>query len=260
MRILIEGADGTIFKFPENFKFNGISNSTRVNIVESVGKSGGVNVGNRQYNTQNITVSGRYKWNKNQEDKKLDVNRFKSNAMRFFTKNAPLKLFVNDYYEQGKTKFIKNLEVSSSNYTDIIFSDFADISFEFTCPDPYWYYYLDSKKTFNLTNGQIFLLQNHGDEDVYVKLDITSVLANTLIRFVNTSDLNRTTQIAYPFATAGGNLIIDGGENEVTFNSQRIFEYFNGNYLKIVSGDNYITYTGLSDIVLNVEWYNAESL
>lgn len=166
------------------------------------------------------------------------------------------KLYLGDsyYINVNKVLQIKDDYLESDNYNA------SRLTIDLLCLDPFWYSDDEQEKTETITaTPTSFVVNNVGRVETFPVITITATGALPDFVLENETDVQSDgdgLKFRYtdPGLFAGDVLVIDCVEGTVKRGATNYIRYFTGAFLKLLAGDNTLTYTG-ADCSIKVEWF-----
>lgn len=248
------------FHLPANWKEKSNAIESNVDIQEGIFVDGGRNVAYKKIKSRSITISGKYKYNENKEDAKLEANVYANKLIAFLYKAyGNCEMYINNYYkDKGIVKFYRGVYLSSYSRTDIIFSDYIEISLTINIEDPYLYYYHNSYLEVIVNNEQEFTVFNSSLYDIYPIFEIQLLSDNNVtLSFINKID-NRKSELNNRLFKMNDIISIDSEKGLVLWNNGFANNYFNMFFPILYPNENIFLYTGGGQIKINIYWFNKD--
>lgn len=239
--------DSDEYDVPANFMITATPFSRRINLSNRAQADGGANSGDGKVNPRIITLSGQL-WG--ESDSEFEA---KYDAL-------VLKLMQNDFYlRNGNWQILIH---AMQNYDPTIdkglWKRLEEGEFELVALDPFWYYTaLSSKEETITTDPQSFVANNEGNYDVYPVITITAAANNLSMSLKNETDEDVLFSYVDGGFTTGKVLVVDCGAGTVELDGVDTIRYFSGQFLRLLPGNNTLTYTG-ANATVKVEWYKRK--
>lgn len=239
--VITDLSNNVLYTFPSEFDIHDLEDRDfkgRTKILERFGRHGGNQVGDRGIKNRKVVLKGAF-------------HAANQAALQTLMDNLGEALHNDgdDYrfsWETGRYIGVSHAELNAKRYRTALAYKSVKLNIDFICPDPFWYSTTDDSVGPTSITGspQNITFANNGKvpSPLTIQCDPTATWADFTIK--NATDDDNLCRYKDPALGNGDQLIIDGQEGTVERDSLNTVRYFKGAFLRVLPGNNTITYTG----------------
>jgi hypothetical protein len=242
---IVKGSD--IYQLPDQFYLTDTGFSKNSSLLKLAGSDGGYNKGDKTVNSRTLRLSGSL-W-----DKTDPAFQTKWNALF-------QKLSQEDFYlRRGNWQIlISQADNIESQFDSGLYDRFGELNIDLIAANPLWEYITSSSGSATCdTSPKQFTINNTGNYKTYPVITITATENNSSVQLKNITDDDLLFTYSDIWFTSGKSLIIDCQEGTVELASIDTIRYFEGQFLKLLPGNNIFEYTG-DKVTISMSWKNRK--
>ncbi|MCX5657843.1 MAG: phage tail family protein [Candidatus Omnitrophica bacterium] len=242
---IVKGSD--IYNLPASFCLTDLSFNKRINIGGKAYMDGGVNKGDGMFAVRYFQLEGSL-WGESDSayDTKFDELILKLSQEDFYLRDGNWQILINHAHAVDHSP---DPGLRKRN---------TEISFKMVALNPFWYYRTITTITEECSETpHDFVINNINSYLIYPVITITANINNSSFSLKNKTDGNALFSYEDIGFLEDDELIIDCQEGTVEREGTDSIRYFDGQFLKLLAGNNELEYTGVA-VTLKFEWYRRK--
>lgn len=235
MSLQLTDVDSNVYTIPKADFVGGFVSEVRSKLVELAFSHGGKDIGDGKVRPRGIRVRSVVTG--------VDAATFQTNRDNFF--KAMAKINQTFAYKSGRYIKVNAIRVRSDKF--IIGDKKAVSEIELICGDPFWYAdSLTTESTWTVTSSpDTKVVANTGNVECLPIIEITaSESLSGGVTLENQTDGNVSFSYVDPSFSTGKKLTVDCVAGTVDLDGTNTIQYFSGQFLRLVAGNNTLEYTG----------------
>lgn len=239
--------DGITWDLPNNFHLIDVGFQRRMELIAKAFADGGADRGDDMIDIRTLSLEGQLFANMDsQYDNKWNELVIKLTQKNFYLEDGDWRILIGRAGMIGQA-FPRGLR-----------KRLGEIEIELVALDPFWYYKNLSSKGENCpTPPTQFVVLNGGSYAVCPIIKIIANANNPDMTVKNIADGDVLFSYQDTGFTIGKELVVDCKEGKVELDGTNTIRYFNGQFLRLLPGNNTIEYDG-ADAHVNFEWYKRK--
>lgn len=239
--------NGDTWQLPANFQLISSGFEKRMEIIAKAFGDGGADRGDNMVGVRQLSLEGQLSANADmQYDNKWDELVLKLTQKDFYLEDGDWRILI------GGTRMINH------SFLPGLRKRLSQIEIDLLALDPFWYYKsLSSKGEDCPTPPKQFVVLNGGNYSVYPVIKVTANANNSDMSIKNITDGDVLFSYQDTGFTTGKELLVDCKDGTVKLEAANTIRYFNGQFLRLLPGNNTIEYNG-ADAHVSFEWYKRK--
>lgn len=239
--------DGDTWNLPDNFHLVDAGFQRRMELIAKAFADGGVDRGDDMIDIRSLMLEGQlFAETDSQYDNKWNELILNLNQKDFHLEDGDWRILI------GRARMIDQI------FPRGLRKRLGEIEIEFVALDPFWYHKdLSAKGEDCPTPPTQFVVINTGSYAVYPIIKITANVNNPNMSVKNITDGDILFSYEDVGFTIDKKLVVDCKKGTVELEETNTIRYFDGQFLRLLPGNNTIEYDG-ADAHVSFEWYKRK--